>query len=772
MPFKIGFAPLLTLFTICMIAASIPMLLGMLDVSQVGQDLGDNLKVEVAHNIKESLQTTLERAEAITRYNAENFRNGLFVIPDRGDPRGVEVDTFMHHFRVTLYSFRVCTTVSMTDWRGNLFGVYNNLDYTWAGKWESYTNATSGQAVLEDYETYPSGDPREGDIKQMLSRTEPYNSSEQVWFTVVNVTDRNDNAWTPMYTMGDQSPVTMLSHSHVAYRPDGSLIGVISIKMALGFINKLLYRSDDTDAFVVDVLMDGGVVIGASEHQVKLLECVNATSVGIGDQRVGGTQIFTKPSRADSAYIRAVDNLVMSEVGSWTSIDTDRSFMTTVNGIQCRVRMEVVKRNKLHWVVVVIPLPSTFERLRSAIELSSIGMGLTLSLIVLLCIGLYIVLTSPIRSLSKDMGNVALMQLDEFDENKSKSFLSEINEMQHHFVVMVKNLMYYRSFMPSSLFAQNNDEQEEEEVDVMSNKDRGRKAEEGASDAGATTSRISGSTSRKGLTSPRRNQAEAKQKKATVIVINVQGFHALLSSMGGTSAISSHTSYIRKVYDVVIQNKGTPDVFVGDRFIATWNMVRTIGGHQRHACQTVFTVMKSCLAVPLQISAGVSSSSVHCGNMGCEGMLKYTFFGTCASLAPILERYHKRYKAPLLVDGNVEEEVHSHFILRKLDHVLLARLSKSSPIKVFELLGPKTAALDEWMYQLQESESDNPHADFNTAVEFYLHGKYDEALGILTKETCTIDEVHTRFVERLKLLLKQSSPNKPASVDEEDEIFK
>jgi len=186
---KIGFGWLpvfISLFTLFMIAASIPMLLGIIQISIIGQDLGNNLKVEVANNIRSTLETILVRSETITSLNSNLFRNGLLRIPDREDPRGTDVDHFMHHFRIQLYSFHVCTTISMTDWRGNLFGVYNNADYTWAGKWESYMNMTSRQPVLEDYETHVSGHRKEGDVIRMLSRTEPYNSSEQVWYTVIN----------------------------------------------------------------------------------------------------------------------------------------------------------------------------------------------------------------------------------------------------------------------------------------------------------------------------------------------------------------------------------------------------------------------------------------------------------------------------------------------------------------------------------------------------------------------------------------------------------
>eukprot|EP00759_Apiculatamorpha_spiralis_P017730 PhF_6_TR23822/c0_g1_i2/m.33382/K01768/E4.6.1.1; adenylate cyclase len=653
MGLKIGFAPLLTLFTAFMVAASIPMLLGILDVSKVGQDLGDNLKVEVAKNIKNSLQAILERAEAITRYNANNFRNGLYTIPDRGDPRGPEVNNFMHHFRVTLYSFRVCTTVSMTDWRGNLFGVYNNMDYTWAGKWESYTNATSGQAVLEDFETYPSGDPKEGDVKQMLSRTEPYNSSEQVWYTVTNTSIPDDNAWTPMYTMGDQSPVTMLSQSHVAYRLDGSVIGVMSIDMALGFTNTILRRNDDTIAFVIDVLMDGGVVIGASEGSVKLLECLNPTSVGIGDQCVGGTQVFTKPNRAKSDYIVAVDNLVKSEVGEWASIHSDRSSTTTVNGIECRVQMVVLKRNKLHWIVVVVPLPSTFERLRAAVELSSIGMGLTLGLIILLCIGLYFVLTSPIRSLSSDMEAVALMRLEQFGENKSKSFLSEVHEMQSHFEAMKAAVRSFSIYVPIEIVRQ-----------LMST---GTNAVVGMSPC-----------------------------NCTILFSDIVKFTSMCEQIDGHTLALLIKDYFTAMTTVVMSHGGIVDKFIGDAIMAVWGTPIQVDIPNFRACAAV-CLMRHLNRQPglqdlfrnygfeLKTRFGVNCGRCLSGNMGSEHRLSYTVIGDNVNLAARLEGLNKLFDSTALVTEDVRKDINNEFVTRPFGCVRV--VGRQTGVKVYELIG-------------------------------------------------------------------------------------
>ena len=222
------------------------------------QDIARSLSVSIAQQLKSSMLADLTNAETITRTNARIFLAGTWVHPNRDDPRGPEVEYFLQAMRNQLYGSKRVTTVSMTDYRGNLFGVYNNYDYTFAGRWDSYVDTTNRtrEVVLLDYETAGDGKPKEGTKLSLIGETRPYNSSEQIWYTVCDPSDPNSNAWTPLYNMGNIGVVTtMMSHSYVAFRPDGSLIGVVSIDMAIGFVNALLVGlPKGVNVFAVDVL--------------------------------------------------------------------------------------------------------------------------------------------------------------------------------------------------------------------------------------------------------------------------------------------------------------------------------------------------------------------------------------------------------------------------------------------------------------------------------------------------------------------------------------
>eukprot|EP00760_Papus_ankaliazontas_P034192 PhM_4_TR7033/c0_g1_i1/m.46109 len=171
--------------------------------------------------------------------------------------------------------------------------------------------------------------------------------------------------------------------------------------------------------------------------------------------------------------------------------------------------------------------------------------------------------------------------------------------------------------------------------------------------------------------------------------------------------------------DGVKKNRGTPDVFLGDRFLATWNTVTHATTHRTMACQAVHHVMHTTLPElcattsgrnspieKMQLTCAVASSEARSGNMGCDGMKKFTYVGACASLVHILERLNKRYDTHVLVHGCVQDEATRAFRFRLLDEAMVPRLDEKAPYRVFELLGARDASDKEWMYQLKEDGVD------------------------------------------------------------------
>ena len=87
----------------------------------------------------------------------------------------------------------------------------------------------------------------------------------------------------------------------------------------------------------------------------------------------------------------------------------------------------------------------------------------TMTLVIVVFIGLFLTLVSlacahitmiPLKTLSVDMNDVAVMKLDRISTFTHLSSLREIRLMQQHFHKMVQNLMEYRAYVPNAVMRQ------------------------------------------------------------------------------------------------------------------------------------------------------------------------------------------------------------------------------------------------------------------------------------------------------------------------------
>lgn len=176
-------------------------------------------------------------------------------------------------------------------------------------------------------------------------------------------------------------------------------------------------------------------------------------------------------------------------------------------------------------------------------------------------------------------------------------------------------------------------------------------------------------------------------------------------------------------------------MFSGDRLLVSFNAVKAVATHKVASCHTALALVElsdKCRAsgyevllgeaakkgkgggagVP-EVSIGVASGDAKVGNMGCEGMKKYSFMSVVLTFTWALERHNNTLGAGCLIDKTVAVDVENNFTLRELGAVLLEKRNKK-PCVVHQLVGKKEASEDEWMYQLEEQ---------NNAVNEFSHWK-------------------------------------------------
>lgn len=348
-------------------------------------------------------------------------------------------------------------------------------------------------------------------------------------------------------------------------------------------------------------------------------------------------------------------------------------------------------------------------------------------------------LTVPLQRLAHRMTMTASLQDD--DEDDDPSALAEVAEMQAAYGKMKAELNRMRSFLPQSVL---NDDDEDED------------AEEGSRIDENSMSKISGSVnnaqgdrstiqSKRSSVSSRRSRANGcivglklsstvSRKRVAVAAFNTVGFHDLLTTQSHAQPRirDAQEALLKAVLPAVSENKGVVDVFNGDHVVVSFNAVNNVGQCSKRAVQAAMQAAKTLSgdASMGRLSVGVATGSACVGNMGVDGMQRFNIIGGVYVEALAMERYGRRAldedadKSPLVDGVRAPWVLHAtHGALADLlleyevEYVDWVRVGLRSARAVGRVVKPKQMAMDEWMYQVQESENEDPNTASNSAFE-------------------------------------------------------
>lgn len=151
------------------------------------------------------------------------------------------------------------------------------------------------------------------------------------------------------------------------------------------------------------------------------------------------------------------------------------------------------------------------------------------------------------------------------------------------------------------------------------------------------------------------------------------------------------------------------------------------------------------------VRIGLNTGEMVVGNMGGVGKFDYTVIGDSVNLGSRLEGANKQYGTFIMASERTQELVKDSFVFRELD--LLIVKGKTTPIKVFELLGRKNdsvpkkkiLAIEQYLRGLDLYRQKN----FEQAIQ-----KFNEALAIDPTDTPS-----SLYIERSQLYLTTPPPD-------------
>ncbi len=136
---------------------------------------------------------------------------------------------------------------------------------------------------------------------------------------------------------------------------------------------------------------------------------------------------------------------------------------------------------------------------------------------------------------------------------------------------------------------------------------------------------------------------DGELREVTVLITDIRGFTALTEELGATEVVALLNQYFGILVDVVLEEGGVIDKFMGDALLAWFGAPVPQADHRERAVRTAVKVMERCAvwnaereAAGLQAVAtgiGLAAGDVIVGNIGSEHRLEYTAIGDAVNLS-------------------------------------------------------------------------------------------------------------------------------------------
>ena len=219
----------------------------------------------------------------------------------------------------------------------------------------------------------------------------------------------------------------------------------------------------------------------------------------------------------------------------------------------------------------------------------------------------------------------------------------------------------------------------------------------------------------------------------TAFFTDIQSFSAFSEKLTASELVALLNQYLTDMTDVLLENNGTLDKYIGDVIVAFYGAPIDVDDHEYWACRTAIE-MQDKLAVlreswqaegdrwpeivhNMQNRIGISSGQMVTGNMGSEARMNYTMMGDNVNTAARLESSAKQYGVYIQIADSTYQSVKDKVVVRDLDNVVV--MGKNEPVKVWELISEVGQEPDQYKKILPA---------YHEALDLYKNQEWSKAI--------------------------------------------
>lgn len=218
-----------------------------------------------------------------------------------------------------------------------------------------------------------------------------------------------------------------------------------------------------------------------------------------------------------------------------------------------------------------------------------------------------------------------------------------------------------------------------------------------------------------------------EKRELSVIFTDVKGFTTISEQMEPGQLVELMNDYLTPMAQVVFENKGTVDKFIGDAVMGIFGAPVPLQHHADAASHTALEMLERLDKLNSQwadlnrpamsMRIGVNSGPMVVGNMGSHNRFDYTVMGDNVNLGARLEPLNKFFNTSIIISEYTHRCLIDDFLVRELGSFRVK--GKQEPVICYELLGLGRAQ-DEQAELLER---------FDSALELWKSAAFDKAFN-------------------------------------------
>jgi adenylate cyclase len=206
--------------------------------------------------------------------------------------------------------------------------------------------------------------------------------------------------------------------------------------------------------------------------------------------------------------------------------------------------------------------------------------------------------------------------------------------------------------------------------------------------------------------SPERLVLGGETRTLTLMFCDLRDFTSMSEGLDAAGIIGFMNDYLTPMTDLILQNDGTVDKYMGDAIMAFWNAPLDDPRHAEHAALTAlamtgalreFNGRRRALAAPAgrpfreaRFGIGINTGACAVGNLGSVRRFDYSAIGDPVNVASRLEGLTKVYGLQILAAEETRAEA-GDLAWLEVDSVRVK--GRERPTRLFTLAGDRTVAV-------------------------------------------------------------------------------